>query len=170
MAKKYVCMFWLVDIISKSQVFVHDRIINFQLGCCPMWEASVCSVVCAGQRSHCPTVEEGAWTQSWVQILQSCIRQKSWSHLSVRACSENTMFSLNPQSEWEACPLARRRGNPPLQNEQHKTGRWLGYGRHRVVEDGSYLVDLASSICLSQRLSHACLSTSLSKVKPRMAH
>ena len=25
-------------------------------------------------------------------------------------------------------------------------------------------------ICLSQRLSHACLSTSLSKVKPRMAH
>ena len=85
MAKKYVCMFWLVDIISKSQVFVHDRIINFQLGCCPMWEASVCSVVCAGQRSHCPTVEEGAWTQSWVQILQSCIRQMSWSHLSVRA-------------------------------------------------------------------------------------
>ena len=85
MAKQYVCMFWLVDIISKSQVFVHDRIINFQLGCCPMWEASVCSVVCAGQRSHCPTVEEGAWTQSWVQIFQSCIRQKSWSHLSVRA-------------------------------------------------------------------------------------
>ena len=33
-----------------------------------------------------------------------------------------------------------------------------------------YLVDPASSICLSQRLSHACLSTSLSKVKPRMAH
>ena len=80
------------------------------------------------------------------------------------------MFSLNPQSEWEACPLARRWGTPPLHNEQHKTGRWLGYGRHRVVEDGSYLVDLASSICLSQRLSHACLSTSLSKVKPRMAH
>ena len=25
-------------------------------------------------------------------------------------------------------------------------------------------------ICLSQRLSHACLSTSLTKVKPRMAH
>ena len=25
-------------------------------------------------------------------------------------------------------------------------------------------------ICLSQRLSHACLSTSLIKVKPRMAH
>ena len=89
---------------------------------------------------------------------------------SLRACSENTMFSLNPQSEWEACPLARRWGNPPLHNEQHKTGRWLGYGRHRVVEDGSYLVDLASSICLSQRLSHACLSTSLIKVKPRMAH
>ena len=33
-----------------------------------------------------------------------------------------------------------------------------------------YLVDPASSICLSQRLSHACLSTSLTKVKPRMAH
>ena len=78
---------------------------------------------------------------------------------SLRACSENTMFSLNPQSEWEACPLARRWGNPPFQNEQHETGRWPGYGRHRVVEDGSYLVDPASSICLSQRLSHACLST-----------
>ena len=25
-------------------------------------------------------------------------------------------------------------------------------------------------ICLSQRLSHACLSTNLTKVKPRMAH
>ena len=25
-------------------------------------------------------------------------------------------------------------------------------------------------ICLSQRLSHACLSTGLSKAKPRMAH
>jgi hypothetical protein len=34
----------------------------------------------------------------------------------------------------------------------------------------SYLVDPASSICLSQRLSHACLSTSLIKVKLRMAH
>ena len=33
-----------------------------------------------------------------------------------------------------------------------------------------YLVDPASSICLSQRLSHACLSTSRTKVKLRMAH
>ena len=33
-----------------------------------------------------------------------------------------------------------------------------------------YLVDPTSSICLSQRLSHACLSTSRTKVKPRMAH
>ena len=89
---------------------------------------------------------------------------------SLRACSENTMFSLNPQSEWEACPLARRWGNPPFQNEQHETGRWPGYGRHRVVEDGSYLVDPASSICLSQRLSHACLSISTCTVKLRMAH
>ena len=29
---------------------------------------------------------------------------------------------------------------------------------------------LPVAICLSQRLSHACLSTSLTKVKPRMAH
>ena len=40
----------------------------------------------------------------------------------------------------------------------------------RPLVQRRYLVDPASSICLSQRLSHACLSTSLTKVKPRMAH
>ena len=40
--------------------------------------------------------------------------------------------------------------------------------RRTVTVD--YLVDPASSICSSQRLSHACLSTSRSKVKPRTAH
>ena len=36
--------------------------------------------------------------------------------------------------------------------------------------NGSYLVDPASSICLSQRLSHACPSINLYTVKLRMAH
>ena len=43
----------------------------------------------------------------------------------------------------------------------------LASGDRRSVD---YLVDPASSICSSQRLSHACLSTSRSKVKPRTAH
>ena len=46
-------------------------------------------------------------------------------------------------------PSRRGRGNPP--------GR--GAGRALGAEQEAYLVDPASSICLSQRLSHACLST-----------
>ena len=134
MAKKYVFMFWLVDIISKSQVFVHDRIINFQLGCCPMWEASVCSVVCAGQRSHCPTVEEGAWTQSWVQILQSCIRQMSWSHLSVRAARTQCFH-------W-------------IHNRNGKLVRWRGAGETRPYKTNSTRRDggLATADTVSLRM------------------
>ena len=50
-------------------------------------------------------------------------------------------------------------------------GGWrVMLGRPLLYVEESYLVDPASSICLSQRLSHACLSTSLTKVKPRMAH
>ena len=142
---------------------------NIPPGWGPMWEASVCSVVCAGRRSHRPTVAEGIWTKGPGANTPKLYTANGLVS-SLRACSENTMFSLNPQSEWEACPLARRWGNPPFQNEQHETGRWPGYGRHRVVEDGSYLVDPASSICLSQRLSHACLSISTCTVKLRMAH
>ena len=37
------------------------------------------------------------------------------------------------------------------------------------VRTATWLI-LPVVICLSQRLSHACLSTSLTKVKPRMAH
>ena len=52
---------------------------------------------------------------------------------------------------------------------------WCGVGPPTLLptvrcSENSYLVDPASSICLSQRLSHACLSTSHIMVKPRMAH
>lgn len=46
--------------------------------------------------------------------------------------------------------------------------RWsAGAGAHQVL--GIWLI-LPVVICLSQRLSHACLSSSENKVKPRMAH
>jgi hypothetical protein len=41
--------------------------------------------------------------------------------------------------------------------------------KHMNQRDATWLI-LPVVICLSQRLSHACLSTSLIKVKPRMAH
>lgn len=43
----------------------------------------------------------------------------------------------------------------------------LGLGLGRTI--ATWLI-LPVVICLSQRLSHACLSTSLNTVKPRMAH
>ena len=52
--------------------------------------------------------------------------------------------------------------------------RWASAGRVAVatlfaVRLVTWLI-LPEVICLSQRLSHACLRTSLTKVKPRMAH
>ena len=46
--------------------------------------------------------------------------------------------------------------------------RRISVWRERSARD-TWLI-LPVVICLSQRLSHACLSTSLTKVKPRMAH
>ena len=43
---------------------------------------------------------------------------------------------------------------------------WIGV----AVKEGSNLVDPASSICLTWRLSHACLSISVLIAKLRMAH
>ena len=52
---------------------------------------------------------------------------------------------------------------------------WCGVGPPTPLptvrcSENSYLVDPASSICLSQRLSHACLTKSHIILKPRMAH
>ena len=50
---------------------------------------------------------------------------------------------------------APRRAPPPVRGRHPARGT---AGSARVVQE-AYLVDPASSICLSQRLSHACLST-----------
>ena len=54
--------------------------------------------------------------------------------------------------------------------------RYVEHGPHScqsglplLIRTATWLI-LPVVICLSQRLSHACLSTSLTKVKPRMAH
>ena len=59
----------------------------------------------------------------------------------------------------------------PCQMVAFDSALFLGSGLRilRGSQD-SYLVDSASSICLSQRLSHACLSISNYTVKLRMAH
>ena len=61
--------------------------------------------------------------------------------------------SIRPVAE-AAVPW-RDRGVRPVRSRRPNVSTWL---------------ILPVVICLSQRLSHACLSTSLSKVKPRMAH
>ena len=78
--------------------------------------------------------------------------------------------------------LAIHLGNTPYSADKLRT-RCVSLGRldvvHRVfllfegksgVTRDSNLVDSASSIRLSQRLSHACLSTDYITVKLRMAH
>ena len=56
------------------------------------------------------------------------------------------------------CSVLTRRisfNDPPVRASKGRTGIWL---------------ILPVVICLSQRLSHACLSTNFYTVKPRMAH
>ena len=50
------------------------------------------------------------------------------------------------------------------------SGRRVGLLSPRVDDGLATWLILPVVICLSQRLSHACLSTGLSKAKPRMAH
>jgi hypothetical protein len=50
------------------------------------------------------------------------------------------------------------------------TGDWRLVRRSAVVYSEATWLILPVVICLSQRLSHACLSTCRNKVKPRMAH
>ena len=45
----------------------------------------------------------------------------------------------------------------------------VAFASYIRIQRDTWLI-LPVVICLSQRLSHACLSTSLNKVKPRMAH
>ena len=112
----------------------HSQLLEFRPGCRPMWEASVCSVACAGRRSHRPTVEEGAWTQCWVRILQSCIRQTSWSHLSVRA-------ARTQRFHW-------------IHNRNGKLVRWRGAGETRPYITNSTRRDggLATADTVSLRM------------------
>ena len=89
---------------------------------------------------------------------------------------------LNPEE------LARGSEEPTRERNTdrcRRTFRGFSYGEGRCAEHDAAAVSLGGGldlypddtwlilpvvICLSQRLSHACLSTGFNKVKPRMAH
>ncbi len=105
-----------------------------------------------------------------VQRRADCIVSCETS-LSVRARLSNPGFEVS-LPEWEGLSDERR---PECRSvrESYKTGeavpRRRGIGRAVSRRRVIWLI-LPVAICLSQRLSHACPSTSLIKVKPRMAH
>ena len=80
-----------------------------------------------------------------------------------------------PSAPRSSAPLEFRGEAPPSVRNLVSPDPGLGPpGRATLpprVDDGlaTWLI-LPVVICLSQRLSHACLSTGLSKAKPRMAH
>ena len=79
----------------------------------------------------------------------------------LRAGARDAFFSKPPRlvhrSERSRAPPVRRR--PPLRGPRRPPPEGLPFRRPAPAGGGGYLVDPASSICLSQRLSHASLST-----------
>ena len=121
-------------------------------------------------------------------LLQDCFRvqRSEWPYHNSKSLSGGLLspcecFSVqkpeNTNTDGKVCQLTRV---PPHSNSRNlvvpeplNSGP---VGRLRTplrlpthVRTATWLI-LPVVICLSQRLSHACLSTSLTKVKPRMAH
>ena len=124
------------------------------------------------QRSLLKTAFEVQWSK-W-----PCHNSKSLSGGLLSPCE---CFSVqkpeNTNTDGKVCQLTRV---PPHSNSRNlvvpeplnsgPVGRLRTLLRLPThVRTATWLI-LPVVICLSQRLSHACLSTSLNKVKPRMAH
>ena len=139
------------------------------------------------QDSKTPPENPPLWGQQWslqldcFRVIWSLRLYDSSKSLSGGLLSPCECFSVqkpeNTNTDGKVCQLTRV---PPHSNSRNlvvpeslnsgpvgclRTSRWLP----THVRTATWLI-LPVVICLSQRLSHACLSTSLTKVKPRMAH
>ena len=77
---------------------------------------------------------------------------------------ESRLLQVGPSADWTARRPSRWKHIPKSVASPPSGGWALRFPRIVI-----WLI-LPVAICLSQRLSHACPSTSLIKVKPRMAH
>ena len=108
-----------------------------------------------------PRKESVMWRKSLCQYKLV----SSASYVSRRKARRNTVSDMKTvalSSCTQHGPSAGMHGHRSRSSDEIYLMRGWGYGR--------YLVDPASSICLSQRLSHACLSVNPCMVKLRMAH
>jgi hypothetical protein len=126
-------------------------------------------------------------------VSDCSVRRSSWSHrqLGWKSAFGLAAYGRTVSSDWSV-PLSVREVIVPALSQMltHVDGKlsrmsdglWprIAIGAANLLARSVVSVRVHSKpatwlilpvvICLSQRLSHACLSTSLSKVKPRMAH
>ena len=77
-------------------------------------------------------------------------------------------YQLSWKNEYVSKGIANR-GKDWIVPLRRYTGEWKGFALWARPMTNTWLI-LPVVICLSQRLSHACLSTCLNTVKPRIAH
>ena len=149
------------------------------LFCVLIWYCpSVLSSEFAVLRSECGA--SPAWTWTWYLIMlwgfYFVLLLLMPRRVSNPCVLDSLNWSLLVYGRFEVCLLWRTK----FRWMQFFLLNWVSMGLGQLgfvslhlelnsVRRDTWLI-LPVVICLSQRLSHACLSTSLSKVKPRMAH
>ena len=112
---------------------------------------------------------------SWCSYTHSSLATMSGSPIRESdslCCSQKILIRRGNLvgCRWDLCPEHYCRNLACSQHVEHGPhSPRRGVGMPLLVWTATWLI-LPVVICLSQRLSHACLSTSLTKVKPRMAH
>ena len=139
---------------------------TFDFSCSPLYvDGEKLVLVARATSSRNPKASDPRWTfVSWETSLS--VR---WLHALIRVSilrrTGRSLFVWSPlvAESWEI--------SLPQKASYEGTSVVLRLGRLHVWTSArdTWLI-LPVVICLSQRLSHACLSTSLTKVKPRMAH
>ena len=121
---------------------------------------SACSVPAMAHGDH-GVVRRGA-----TSFVRCAVARLSTTNLTVDPLWETA------RAFWRIRPVGRPcvNGNPCPLGRIRSLDRRARLGCVRTKHYTVYLVDPSSNICLSQRLSHACLSISTCTVKLRMAH